>query len=283
MNASLIETIVSQVCIYSPHATLIIFTQPNELMTYVASCVSKFPIERIFGLGTSVNTAYVHRAILDRTEKIHGRVNGFFVLGDSCSTILTHHLTIDGICCSDIYSKSIINKVEKPTTENESMSTKGNLQDWDLIMLLKNKENVYSNTRRRLPIVTDLISRQKIAMKYLLSNSTTPDTETKLQESIQIPFSTKSRSNWTEAMLIVHITRALINGHEFQSNFAVNISPIHNSKNVFINYPTIIGSSNRSIEYILPFHHGQNILNQRSFLIPYEKLQTKIRLSKSKD
>ncbi|CAF4426637.1 unnamed protein product, partial [Adineta steineri] len=36
MNASLVENVVSQVCIYSPHATLIICTQPNELMTYVA-------------------------------------------------------------------------------------------------------------------------------------------------------------------------------------------------------------------------------------------------------
>jgi hypothetical protein len=288
MNASLVEDIVSQVCIYSPHAILIICTQPNELMTYVASRVSKFPTERIFGLGASVDTAYAHKIILDQIEEIHGRVNGFFVLGngttiDSCATVFANHLTINGIHCSDIYSKSIINKVENKTIENQLLSRKRKSKDWDIVKILKNNGNVYSNISCRLPVITDLMSCQKTAMKYLLSASTLSHSEPNPQQPIKIPFNTKSRSNWTEAMLIVHIIRALINGSEFQSNFDVNIAPINNSKDVFINYPTIIGSTSGAIKYMLPFHQAQNILKQRSFLIPYEKLQTKIRLSKSKD
>jgi len=129
MNASLVENIVSQVCIYSPHAILIICTQPNELMTYVAARVSKFPTERVFGLGSSVDTAYAHKAILYQIENIHGRVNGFFVLGnatisDSCATVFTNNLTISGIHCSDIYSKLITNKVENKTFENQLISKK---------------------------------------------------------------------------------------------------------------------------------------------------------------
>ncbi|CAF0961855.1 unnamed protein product [Adineta steineri] len=282
MNASLVENVVSQVCIYSPHATLIICTQPNELMTYVASRVSKFPNERIIGLGASVDTTYAHRTILDQTENIHGRVNGFFILGNesmdnSCSTILTHHLTIDGILCSDIYSKSIINK----SIQNQSETPKQKLKEWNLITMLKNKETIYSNVQRRLPLCTNLIERQKIAMKYLLPASTI---QSEQQESIRIPMNRKLHSNYTEAMLIVHITRALLNGCEFQSNFTVNISLLNNnSKDIFINYPTIIGSSNRAIEYMFPFHQAENILKQRSFLIPYEKLQRKIHISQSTD
>ncbi|CAF0753924.1 unnamed protein product [Rotaria sp. Silwood1] len=288
MNALLVENIVSQVCIYSPNATLIICTQPNELMTYVASRVSKFPIERIFGLGASILTAYAHRTILNQTENIHGHVNGFFVIGNglidnSCTKILMNNITIDGIPYSDIHSKLIGSHVKTITVENHIISRKRRHKSWDIQKLLENNENVYSNVRRRLPIVTDLILRQKTAMKYLLSNSTIPHSKPKLQESLNILLSTKLRSNWTEAMLIVHIIRALINGNEFQSNFVVNIAPINNSTNVFINYPTIIGSSYCSIEYMLPFYQAQHILKQKSFLTPYEKLQTNICFSKSKD
>jgi malate/lactate dehydrogenase len=286
VNAALVGNIVSQVCIHSPHATLIICTQPNELMTYVASCVSKFPNGRVLGLGASVDTAYAHRTILDQTESMHGHVKGFFVLGhgrinDSCTTLLTNNLTINGIHCLDVHSKLLTSQIKYKTMKHQFVSRKRKAKDWDIVKTLNNNEHIYSNVTRRLPIITDLIARQKTVTKYFLSNSTIPHAESKPQESIRHTFPTKSRSNWVEAMLIVHIIHALINGSEFQSNFAVNVAPIANSKDVFINYPTILGSSNRGVEYMLPFHHAQTILKHPSFLIPYEKLQTKIDLSKS--
>ncbi len=284
LNASLVEDIVTQVCIYSPHATLIICTQPNELMTYVAWRVSKFPSERILGLGASVDTAYAHKTIRDQTENIHGRANGFFVLGngrtnDSCSTVFTHHLTMNGIDCSDIMT----NQVENKTIGNQTISKQRKLKDWDLVKVLENNQTIYSDISRRLPIITDLVSRQKTVIKYLVSNSPTPHSKPNLQRSIEISLTAKPRSNWTEAMLLVHIIRALINNHEFQSNFTVNTALMNNSTDVFINYPTILGSSPGVIKYMLPFRQAQTILQQHSFLIPYEKLQRKIRLLKSKD
>jgi hypothetical protein len=257
-------------------------------MTYVASRVSKFPSGRIFGLGASVDTAYAHRTILDQIENIHGYVKGLFVLGDgamhdSCTTVLANNMTINGIHCSDIHSKLLTSQINTETGKNQLISRKRKPKDWNILTFLNNNEHIYSNVTRRLPIITDLISRQKTVTKYLLSNSTTPHSKPRVQESIKIPLSIKPRSNWVEAMLIVHIIHALINGREFQSNLAVNIAPITQSKDVFINYPTILGSSNRGIEYMLPFHHAQNILKHPSFLIPYEKLQSKIAFSKSKD
>jgi malate/lactate dehydrogenase len=284
VNASLVEDIVSQVCMYSPHATLIICTQPNELMTYVAWRVSQFPSERILGLGASVETAYAHKTIRDQTENIHGRVNGFFILGngrpsDSCATVFTNHLTINGICCSDIMTNQVENKI----MENQSISKQRKFKDWDLVKILEDNGTIYSDISRRLPIITDLISRQKTAIKYLLSNCPISHSKPKPQRSIEISLTTKPYSNWTEAMLIVHIIRALINNNEFQSNFAVNIAPMNNSNDVFINYPTILGSSHGVIKYMFPFRQAQNLLQQRSFLIPYEKFQRKIRRLKSKD
>jgi len=158
VNASLVEDVVSQVCMYSPHATLIICTQPNELMTYVAWRVSRFPSERILGLGASVETAYAHKTIRDQTENIHGRVNGFFILGngrtsDSCATVFTNHLTINGIYCSDIMT----NQVENKTMKNQSISKQRKLKDWDLVKILEDNGTIYSEISRRLSIITDLI------------------------------------------------------------------------------------------------------------------------------
>lgn len=147
-NTTLMEMIVSQICLFSPEATLIIGTEPNELMTYVAWRVSHLPCERVFGLGASIL-----------------------------------------------------------------------------------RDSPYQNTY------------------------------------------------WTEAMIIVRIIQALLNGQEFQSNFVVNIGLIEPSRTIFLNYPTILGSTHRGIERLL----RDSKVHQSSFLIPYEKMQRQIYLSKSKD
>ena len=288
MNAWLVEDIVSQVCRYSRNATLIICTQPNELMTYVARRASEFPSERVLGLGASVDTAYAHRTILNQIENVHGRVNGYWILGnggtsESCATILADHLTIDGIACSAIQSKQTDNQTEK-IIENQLIRTKRKSQKWDLVKALENGTSLYSDISRRSPMISDLISRQKNAMKHLLSHSSIAScSQSKAQQTIPIPLPTKTCSNWTEAMLITHLIRAVINNHEFQSNFAVNIGSISNSHEVFANYPTIIGSHHGAVKYMLPFRSAQDLLQQNSFLISLERSQRKLRLSKSKD
>jgi hypothetical protein len=49
-----------------------------------------------FLIDRSVNTAYAHKTILDQIGDIHGRINGFFVLGngttsDACASQLSHN------------------------------------------------------------------------------------------------------------------------------------------------------------------------------------------------
>ena len=275
MNTALVEHVVSQACVYSPQATLIVTTQPNELMTYVAWRASRLPSERVIGLGASVVTSHAHRDILNRTGDARGRVNGFFVFGGEsldqpCATVSARHVTIGGIRDSNDYA-------DRSSIDSPSRSRK----PWDLIEKLQKNETLYSNIQRRPPIASDVASRQKLAAHYLLSNA--PSSRVDPTTEQPLPVRLKSRSNWTESMLIVRIIQALIDGHEFQSNFAVNIAPIHPSKNVFITYPTIIGSSHRGIEYMFPFRDAHRRLHHRSFLVAYEKLQGKVCLSKSED
>ena len=253
-------------------------------MTYVAWRVSRFPNDRVFGLGASVNTAYAHRRILDETRNIHGRVNGWFHIGSestdgSCSEVLVDHLTIDGLRCSDIYAESTASKLETTTVEREQLSA----EKWNLVRTLNSGTSIYSNIRRREPVVQDISSRQRTAIQHLSSDSRRSSSPCRNQQSITVPSTAKARSNWTEAMLIVRIVRALLDGEEFQSNFAVNIAPIHHSRDVVINYPTTIGSSHRAIEYLFPFIRAQEILRRRFFLVAFEKLQNSIGLWKSKD
>ena len=176
-NATLVELIVSQVCRHSPQATLIIGTEPNELMTYVAWRASNFPSERVFGLGASVKTA---ETVVTTLMK-----HAFFIGTESKDDHIVHR---------------------------------------------------YHQT-----------------------------------------------AYWTTAMIVVRIVQALLNGQEFQSNFAVNIASIDRPQPIFLIYPATLGSTYRGIERLLRFAQGDEYLQQRSRLIPYEKMQRQIYLSKSKD
>lgn len=176
-NASLIELIVSQLSRYSPQATLVIGTEPNELMTYVAWRVSKFPRERVFGLGASVRTAAMEET------------------------------------CSDPSYRCLFVGMES-----------------------------HGDQKRH-----------------------------------------RGQAYWTTAMVIVRIIQALLGGKEFQSNFAVNIAPVCPTHDIFLIYPTVLGSTHRGIQHWLRFSAADRKLQQLSFLAPYDRMQRQIYLSKSKD
>ena len=253
-------------------------------MTYVSWRVSRFPRGRVFGLGAGVATACAHRRILEENGNIHGRVNGWFHIGSestdgTCSEILADHPTIEGLRCAEIYSKSTLAKSENTAVQKEPLLA----EEWNLVRTLSSGIPIYSNVRRRQPIVIDVASRQRTATRHLLCGSRHSPALCTDQQSLLTPSAINGRSNWTEAMLIVRTIQALTNGKELQSNFAVNIAPINNSKDVVIDYPTIIGSSYRAIEYLFPFTRAEEILRRRFFLVGFEKLQNSIGLWKSKD
>jgi len=264
MNAELVEDIVRQVCIHSPQAILIVCTQPNELMTYVASSVSRFPRERIFGLGASIDTAYAHRTIAENLKNLNGSINGYFIIGEANASISTKNLTIQGIPCSEIYTKSSFYTTEKVKSDVQS-KRQATKKEWDLITMLKNKQTIYTNPSRRI--------HHKTMINYLVQK-TSPSCPTIEQPSptINLSLSTKPRSNWTEALLITRILQALINDSDFQSNFTVDLSSIvPNSRPIFLHYPTIIGATNGAIKYLVPLS-----TLERSSLVPYEKRQSKL-------
>jgi malate/lactate dehydrogenase len=278
------QIIVGQLRVYSPQATLIICTQPNELMTYVALRISGFPKERVFGLGAGITTAHVHRTILERTKNIHGHVNGLFIVGgqaidDSCTAILAEHVTINGIHCVDIRTDTMTKSHVNRSVRSQSMSK----SKWNLIDILTNNISVYSNIQRRTPITHDLVQRQNKVVQYLQSSVHRSPLQSTIFNTIEIPSIDNRASIKTKAMLIVRLIRALVNGHEFQSNLAVNIMTVHRPHDVVINYPVTIGSSNRGVEYMLPCSSIQQTLHQQSFVISYEKCQQRIAWPKSND
>lgn len=254
-------------------------------MTYVAFRASRFPSERVLGLGASVGTVHAQQAVLERLNGVRGRINGFFVLGsgletEACATTLSDHLTIDGISCSEVLSGTTESRMQSVSIRRPVSPSTGQTQEWDLVHRLKTHQMLFSNISRQSPLTTDLPTRQKTVTKHLRAITDDTPNRFELSSSLATPHSLSSR---TVAMIIARLTRALIDGDEFQSNLVVNIKSIHQSRDVFINYPTIVGSSPQSVGYMLPFPRARDILNQRTFLIAFEKLQNRLGLSQSKD
>lgn len=56
-NAAIFQEIIPRIATCAPHATLIIVTNPVDVLTYLALKYSGFPRERVFGTGTTLDTA----------------------------------------------------------------------------------------------------------------------------------------------------------------------------------------------------------------------------------
>ena len=65
-NAELIGDIVAQVVRYSPDGILLMVTNPMDVMTQLAFTVSKWPRERVIGMGTVLDTSRYRAYIADR-------------------------------------------------------------------------------------------------------------------------------------------------------------------------------------------------------------------------
>lgn len=56
-NVEIVKSVTAQVAKNSPHATIIVVSNPLDVMTYVAQKVSGFPTNRVFGMAGVLDTA----------------------------------------------------------------------------------------------------------------------------------------------------------------------------------------------------------------------------------
>src|SRR5690554_3068339 len=80
INTKVIEEVTNNIVKYSPNCTIIVLTNPVDIMTYVALKVSKFPNNRVIGQSGVLDSARFRTFIAQELEVSVKDVSGF-VLG----------------------------------------------------------------------------------------------------------------------------------------------------------------------------------------------------------
>ncbi len=97
-NTQILRSVTEQVVKYSPHACLIVVSNPVDAMTYVAWKVSSFPANRVMGMGGVLDAArfrtFVAKELNVATDDVHA-----FVLGGHGDAMvpLARYCTVAGI------------------------------------------------------------------------------------------------------------------------------------------------------------------------------------------
>jgi malate dehydrogenase len=97
INAKIIRDVVTQVAANSPNAILLVVTNPLDVMTYVASKVSKFPRERVLGMAGVLDSARFRAFIAAELKAPVKDVQAMVLGGHGDSMVpLIGHTTVAG-------------------------------------------------------------------------------------------------------------------------------------------------------------------------------------------
>lgn len=80
-NFEIFKNLIPRITGLSPNALLLIVTNPVDIMTYIAQRLSAFPVNRVIGSGTVLDTARLKHLLSNRL-KINARNIHGFVLGE---------------------------------------------------------------------------------------------------------------------------------------------------------------------------------------------------------
>ncbi|CAL0312899.1 unnamed protein product [Lupinus luteus] len=117
-NVSMFKNIIPHLVRYSPHSTLLIVSNPVDILTYVAWKLSGFPSNRVIGSGTNLDSSRFRFLIADHLDVNAQDVQAYIVgeHGDS-SVALWSSISIGGVpVLSFLESQQIA--YEKETLEN---------------------------------------------------------------------------------------------------------------------------------------------------------------------
>ena len=112
INAKIVRGIVKEVAKYAPDCTLMIVTNPVDIMTYIARKESGLPKNRVFGMGNILDTmrfrSYIAQELGVSREDTHALVIGEH--GDSMIP-LAEFACVSGIPITDLLTKEQIDKI----------------------------------------------------------------------------------------------------------------------------------------------------------------------------
>ncbi|HEV8366198.1 MAG TPA: malate dehydrogenase [Gemmatimonadaceae bacterium] len=111
-NAGIVKSVSEQIARSSPHAIIIVVSNPLDVMCYVAKHVTGFPRERVLGMAGVLDTAR-YRAFLAEALDISVRDIQAMVLGGHGDTMvpLISYTTVSGIPVTQLLEKSKLDAI----------------------------------------------------------------------------------------------------------------------------------------------------------------------------
>ena len=120
-NAGIIKTVVKEVAKYAPDCKLMIVTNPVDIMTHIAYKTSGFPRNRVFGMGSILDTLRFRSYIAQELDVSREDVRAL-VIGEHGDTMvpLVKYASVSGIPITQLLNKQQIRKIVQQTVTSGS-------------------------------------------------------------------------------------------------------------------------------------------------------------------
>ena len=115
-NAGIVKTVTENVVRHSPHAIIIVVSNPLDVMTYQAHLTSRFPRTKVMGMAGILDTAR-YRAFLAEALNISPKDIQAMLLGGHGDTMvpLPRYTTVAGIPVTELIDKDKLNGILERT------------------------------------------------------------------------------------------------------------------------------------------------------------------------
>ncbi|MEX0773028.1 MAG: malate dehydrogenase [Balneolales bacterium] len=116
INANIVQTVTKQLVEHSPNTTIIVVSNPLDVMTYVAYKASGLPASRVLGMAGILDTAR-YRAFLAEELKISPKDIQALILGGHGDTMvpLPRYTTVSGIPVTQLIAKGKLAEIIERT------------------------------------------------------------------------------------------------------------------------------------------------------------------------
>lgn len=151
-NAGIVKAVSEQVKATSPHAIIIVVSNPLDVMCYVAKAVSGFPRERVIGMAGVLDTAR-YRSFLAMELDVSVRDIQAMVLGGHGDTMvpLISYTTVSGIPITQLMAKDTLDAIVDRARNGGA----------EIVKLLKTGSAYYAPSAGAVQMVEAIVRDQK--------------------------------------------------------------------------------------------------------------------------
>jgi malate dehydrogenase len=154
-NIDIVKKVTESVIQKSPHAILLVVSNPLDAMTYVAYKVSQFPRERVLGMAGVLDSArlsaFIAMELGVSVESVHAQVLGSH--GDSMVPLL-RYTTVAGIPVTELIEKNRLEAMIQRTRDGGG----------EIVKLLKTGSAYYAPSAAVVAMVESIIKDKKMIL-----------------------------------------------------------------------------------------------------------------------